>query len=314
MVEIGELNVVTGAFSYTGKYIAQRLLSMGEEVRTLTGRPDHENPFGHQVKAFPFNFDKPGELADSLRGAKILYNTYWVRYPHGKVSFDKAVEHSKTLIRAAEEADIRRIVHISITNPSESSPFPYFRGKVLVEKAIIQSRLSYAIIRPTVIFGAEGALINNIAWLLRKFPVFAIPGLGDYRIQPVFVEDVADVAVNAGHQDDNIVLDTVGPETCTFDELVRMIAGQINSRARIVHVRPGLALFLAKLIGYVLRDVVITGDEIDGLMSNLLVSEGEATAPTLFSEWSARNADNIGRRYIPGLERRYPKMELWGIT
>ena len=314
MVEIGELNVVTGAFSYTGKYIAQRLLSMGEEVRTLTGRPDHENPFGHQVKAFPFNFDKPGELTDSLRGAKTLYNTYWVRYPHGKVSFDKAVEHSKTLIRAAEEADIRRIVHISITNPSESSPFPYFRGKVLVEKAITQSKLSYAIIRPTVIFGPEGILINNIAWLLRKFPVFAIPGLGDYRIQPVFVEDVADVAVNAGHQDDNIVLDTVGPETCTFDELVRMIAGQINSRARIVHVRPGLALFLAKLIGYVLRDVVITGDEIDGLMSNLLVSEGEATAPTLFSEWSARNADNIGRRYIPGLERRYPKMELWGIT
>ena len=304
-METGELNVVTGAFSYTGKYITRRLLSMGEEVRTLTGRPDRENPFGHRVKAFPFNFDRPKELTDSLRGAKTLYNTYWVRYPHGQVSFDRAIENSKTLIAAAEGAGIHRIVHISITNPSEDSPFPYFRGKALVEKAITQSKLSYAIIRPTVIFGPEGVLFNNIAWLLRKFPIFAIPGSGDYRIQPVFVEDVADIAIRAGHQDNNIVLDAVGQETFTFDELVRMIARQINSRAKIVHISPGLALVLAKLIGCGLRDMVITKDEIDGLMSNLLVSEGQPTAATRFSEWLGQNADNIGVRYISGLKRRY---------
>ena len=304
-METSELNIVTGAFSYTGKYITQQLLSMGEEVRTLTSRPDHENPFGHQVKAVPFNFDKPRELTNSLRGAKTLYNTYWVRFPRGQVSFDKAVENSKTLITAAEEAGIRRIVHISITNPSEGSPFPYFRGKALVEKAITQSKLSYAIIRLTVIFGPEGILINNIGWLLRKLPIFAIPSSGDYRIQPVFVEDVAEIAVRAGHQDDNIVLDAVGPETYTFGELVRMIASQINSRARIVHVRPGMALFLARLIGCALRDVVITRDEIEGLMSNLLVSEGHPTAQTRFSEWLSHNADNIGIKYISGLRRSY---------
>lgn len=304
-METGEFNIVTGAFSYTGKYIAQRLLSTEKKVRTLTGRPDRENPFGHQVKAFPFDFDKPGELTESLRGAKTLYNTYWVRFPQGKVSFDKAVENSKTLITAAEKAGIRRIVHISITNPSEDSPFPYFRGKALAEKAITQSKLSYAIIRPTVILGPEGILFNNIAWLLRKFPMFAIPGSGDYRIQPIFVEDVAEIAVRAGQQDDNIVLDAVGPETFTFDELVRMIARQIYSRAMIVHVRPGVALFLARLIGYGVKDVLITKDEINGLMSNLLISKSRPTAPTRFSEWLAQNADNIGVRYISGLERRY---------
>jgi uncharacterized protein YbjT (DUF2867 family) len=300
-----ELNVVTGAFSFTGRYIAQRLLAMGKKVITLTSRVEHENTFGHQVKAFPFNFDKPEELANSLRGAKTLYNTYWVRFARGQVSFEKAVENSRTLITAAEEAGIRRIVHISITNPSDDLPFPYFRGKALVERAIIQSKLSYAIIRPTVIFGTEGILINNIAWLLRKFPIFAVPGSGDYRIQPVFVEDVAEIAVGMGQRDDHVILDAVGPETYTFDELVRMIASQINSRARIVHVRPALALVLAKLIGYVVRDVVITRDEINGLMSNLLVSEGEAPAPALFSEWLGRNADKIGIRYISELKRRY---------
>lgn len=174
-----------------------------------------------------------------------------------------------------------------------------------MEKAIIQSKLSYAIIRPTVIFGPEGILINNIAWLLRKFPIFAVPGFGDYRIQPVFVEDVAKIAFRAGEQDDNVILDAVGPETFTFDQLVRMIAGQIKSRAKIVHVRPNLALVLARLIGSVVRDVVITRDEIDGLMSNLLVSEGPPTGHTCLSEWLDQNADNIGARYISGLERRY---------
>jgi len=305
VVEVSELSVVTGAFSYTGKYITRRLLSMGEGVRTLTGRPDHENPFGHQVKAFPFNFDKPGELTQSLRGAKTLYNTYWIRYPHGQASFDKAVENSKTLIAAAEEAGIRRIVHISITNPSEDSPFPYFRGKALVEKAITQSRLSYAIVRPTVIFGMEGILINNIAWLLRRSPAFAIFGSGDYRIQPVFVEDVAEVAVKVGHENANMVTDAVGPEIFTFDELVRLIANKTNSRAKIVHLRPGLALFLAKLIGYAVRDVVITKDEIEGLMSNLLVSKGHPTVQTLLSEWLEQNADNVGMKYISDLVRHY---------
>ena len=304
-MEAVKLNVVTGAFSYTGKYITYRLLSMGEKVITLTGRPGRENPFGDQVKTYPFNFDRSKELVDSLRGATTLYNTYWVRFPHHDVTFDKAVENSETLIKAAEKAGIRRIVHISISNPSEDSPFPYFKGKALVEKAITNSKLSYAIVQPTVIFGTEGILINNITWLLRRFPIFAVPGSGDYRIQPVFVEDVAEIAVNAGHKNDNVVIDAVGPEVFTFDELVRLIADKIHSRAKIIHVSPMLALFLAKMVGYALKDVVITRDEIEGLMSNLLVSESPPTGRMRLSEWLEQNAGTIGASYISGLRRHY---------
>jgi len=302
-METAELSVVTGAFSYTGKYITQRLLSMGKRVSSLTGRPNRENPFGNQVSASPFDFDNTSQLTKSLQGATTLYNTYWVRFPHGRVTFDRAVENTKTLIKAAEEAGVHRIVHISITNPCEESPFPYFRGKALVERAITHSKLSYAIVRPTVIFGTEGILINNIAWLLRRFPIFAIFGSGDYRIQPVFVEDVGEIAVSAAYRDDNIVVDAVGPEIYSFNELVRLIANKIHSRARIVHLRPGLALFLARLIGYAVRDVVITKDEIEGLMSNLLVSEGPVTGQTRLSEWLGQNADSIGAKYASGLER-----------
>lgn len=304
-METQELNVVTGAFGYTGKYITQRLLSMGKRVRTLTGHPNRPNPFGNQIRVAPFHFDNPAELTRALQGAVTLYNTYWVRFPYGQVTYDTAVANTKTLINAAKEAGIRRIVHISITNASEASPFPYFKGKGILEKAVIHSGLSYAIVRPTVIFGHEDILINNIAWFLTKFPVFAIPGAGDYRLQPVFVEDVAGIAVNAGQSNDNMVLDAVGPEIFEYEELIRLIADRIQSKAKIIHLRQGLALFLSKFIGYMVNDVVLTRDEVEGLMSNLLVSKNPPTGKTRLSEWLTQNASIIGTSYASELARHY---------
>ena len=299
------LSVVTGAFGYTGKYIAQRLLSMGKPVKTLTGHPDRTNPFGDQVDVARLSFDDPEELARNLEGAEVLYNTYWIRFARGQTTFDKAVEHSRTLIRAARDAGVRRIVHVSITSASSESPLPYFRGKGLVEEAVISSGLSYAIVRPAVIFGKEDILINNIAWFLRRFPVFAIPESGDYGIQPVFVEDFAEIAVSAAQQSDNVAIDAVGPEALTFQEMVRLIAGKVRSKARLIQVGPGLTLFLSRVMGLLVRDVVLTRDEIDGLMTGLLVSEGPPTGRTLLSDWLEENADAVGARYASELRRHY---------
>lgn len=300
-----ELNVVTGAFGYTGKYITQKLLSLGKKVRTLTGHPARPNPFGGRISVVPFNFDRPEDLTRSLQGATVLYNTYWVRFSYGRVTFDRAVENTKTLVKAAEEAGIRRIVHISITNASEESPFPYFRGKGILERVINRSRLSYAIIRPTVLFGHEDILINNIAWMLRRFPLFVIMGSGDYKIQPVFVEDVAEIAIKAGQLEENIVMDAVGPEVYTFNEMIRLIACKIHSKAKIVHLRPELALFFSRLVGYVVSDVVLTRDEVYGLMSNLLVSEKPPTGHIRLGDWLTDNADSIGTSYASELRRHY---------
>lgn len=302
---IHEVDVVTGAFGYSGRYIARRLLNDGRLVRTLTNHPQRASPFNTRVDAFPFNFDRPGELVRSLEGVATLYNTYWVRFTHGSTSFDQAVANTRKLIRAAEEAGVRRFVHISITNPHITSPLPYFRGKAELEQALMNSRLSYAIIRPTVIFGGEDILINNIAWLLRKAPVFVIPGSGDYRLQPIAADDLAEIAVTAGRARENQLIDAVGPEVFTFETLVRIIAATVHSRALIVHLPPNLALFLSRLIGRFVRDVVLTKEELDGLMSNLLVVDGPPTGRTRFSDWLSEHADSVGQRYASELERHY---------
>ena len=300
-----ELDVVTGAFGYTGKYITRRLLDAGRRVRTITGHPHRANGFGNQVEIAPMDFSDRAGLIRSLQGASVLYNTYWVRFHHGRATFDEAVANSRALIQAAKEAGVRKIVHLSIANPSLDSHLPYYSGKALVEKAISDSGLPYAILRPTVIFGIEDILMNNIAWFARHFPVFAIPGDGRYRLQPIFVEDLAELATHSARQGNNLVFDAVGPEIFAFDELVRRISVAVGAKTRFIYVSPRAALQMLRLVGPFVGDVILTREEIEGLMAGLLVSNQPAAGQTRFSAWLAENAAALGTKFASEIKRHY---------
>src|SRR6185437_10975488 len=300
-----ELNVVTGALGYTGRYITRALLECGARVRTMTAHPSRPNPFGDRLEIAPLDFAAPESLAKGLEGASTLFNTYWIRFPYRGASFETAVENTRTLLRAARNAGVHRIVHISITGAAEDSPLPYFRGKGIVEREIAQSGLSYLILRPTLIFGAEDVLLNNIAWLVRRFPIFAIPGRGDYHVQPVFVADLAALAVDGAPGRDNRIVDAVGPEIYSFRDLVRTLARALGRATLLVAVPPQVALLFSRFIGYALGDVTLTRDEIDGLMASLLISNGPPTCPTALSSWLKSNADLMGRTYTSELAKRF---------
>jgi uncharacterized protein YbjT (DUF2867 family) len=264
--------VITGAFSYTGKYTTRLLLERGFDVRTLTGHPPKtEVPRG--VTVFPYTFDRPTELERGLAGASTLINTYWVRFPRRQMTFETAIQNSRTLIHAARSAGLKRIVHVSIANPSLDSPLGYYKGKALVEQAGRESGLSYSILRPTVIFGKEDVLINNIAWFIRKLPIFGIPGDGKYGVRPIYVEDMAKLLADAVHSQDNTVINAVGSETFSFEELVQLIARSINRPARLLHLPASVAYASTELMGWLLRDVVLTWEEYKGLMCNLLAPD-----------------------------------------
>jgi NADH dehydrogenase len=299
--------VITGAFSYTGKYATRLLINRGYRVRTLTYHPRRENPFGDRVQVFPYNFEDPGRLGENLRGACALVNTYWVRFPQGASTFEAAVRNTCTLISAARNAGVARIVHVSIANPSLESPLAYYRGKARLEQAVVESGLSYTILRPTVIFGLEDILINNIAWFVRRFPVFGIPGDGSYRIRPIYVEDMAELLAGAVEEKDNRVLDAVGPETSTFEELVRHIAARMGRQIRLVHLPMPGAYLCTRFIGWFVGDVVLTWEEYKGLMANLLAPEGPATGETRLSEWLAKNHTHVGVRYASEVARHFAK-------
>ena len=299
------VNAVTGAFGYTGRYIAARLLSMGLPVLNLTGHPDRPNPLGEAVSTARLELDRPEALARSLEGTETLYNTYWIRFARGSVTFDTAVENSSRLVRAAEVVGVRRIVHISITNASSTSTLPYFRGKALVEQAVRESTIPHAIVKPTVVFGPGDILINNIAWFLRRFPLFPVFGDGEYRLQPVSVEDLAEIAVSAARADGDVEIDAVGPETLTFNRVLQMVREAVGSRVRLVHTPAPMVYWMSRPAGWLVRDVVITRDEIEGLTAGLLVSDARPTGRATLSEWLSRNGATVGARYASELSRHY---------
>ena len=302
------MHAVTGAFGYSGKYIASRLLEKGHKVITLTNSPDRANPFNGAIKAYPFNFDRLERLIDSLQGVSVLYNTYWVRFNHETFTHAKAFRNTMTLFRAAKAAGVKRIVHISVTNPSETSSLEYFRSKALFEQVLKESGISYAILRPAVIFGREEILFNNIAWMLRKFPVFGIFGDGQYRVQPIYVDDLAVLAVEYGEKSGDFIVNAVGPEIFTYRNLVETVAKIIGKPRPVISVPPYLAYLAGLCIGKVMNDVVITRPEIQGLMSDLLCVDTPPTAHTYFTDWAKGHSNTLGLKYTHELARRLDRI------
>jgi len=299
-----EFDVVTGAFSYSGAAIARAVQASGRRVRTLTGHPGRA-PAGTPIEVRPLDFADPAGLTGSLRGARTLYNTYWVRFARGETDHPAAVARSRALFLAAAEAGVRRIVHVSITNPDADSPYPYFRGKAAVEQALRDLGVSHAVLRPAVLFGGNGVLINNIAWLLRHLPVFAVGGTGAYRLRPIHIDDLARLAVRAGESQATEVIDAVGPERPTFDELVHTIRNLTGSRSLVIHVPGPLIPAAARALGVALRDTLLTDDEYRGMADGLADTDGPATGETGLTQWMSDHKDSLGRFYANELTRHF---------
>ncbi len=302
-----EIQAVTGAYGFSGRYIARRLLDAGQRVITLTNSFCRSDPFGGRVTAYPLSFDRPDSLERALAGVSVLYNTYYVRFNYrGPVRFTyaDAVSNSAVLFNAAKRAGVKRVVHISITNASENSRLEYFRGKAEIEQLLMDSGLSYSILRPAVLFGDEGILINNIAYLLRKFPLFGVFGNGRYRLQPIYVDDLAALAVEKGKEEENGVINAIGPETFAYRELIKKIGLIIGKPRPIIPIPPSIGFVASSIMGSLLNDRLVTWDEIKGLMEGLLYVDSPPTGETRLTEWAKENSSELGNRYFSELGRR----------
>jgi nucleoside-diphosphate-sugar epimerase len=303
-MENKKLHMVTGAYGFSGKYIAKLLQEKGEQVVTLTNSPNRKNDFQKPIKSIKFNFNDQKKLVKSLQDVSVLYNTYWVRFNHKNFTHQNAVKNTLKLFNAAKEAGVKKIVHTSITNPSKESDLEYFQGKAVLENALIDSGLSHSILRPAVIFGDEDILINNIAWLLRKMPVFPIFGYGSYRIQPIYVKDFAKLAIKEGEKTNNNIVDAIGPETYSYRSLVEKIGDIIGVNKPIISVTPQIGYMVSRFLSKFVNDIIVTKEEIKGLMDDLLCVDSPPAGKTKLSEWALDHRKSLGKKYSSELTRR----------
>jgi NADH dehydrogenase len=299
------MQVVTGVFSFTGGFVARELLARGEQVKTLSRRPDPAHRLAGEVAFGRLQFEDEAALTAELRGADTLFNTYWIRFPREEVTWEAVVENTRMLLRAAREAGVRRIVQFSVTNADERSPFGYFRAKALAERALRESGVSHAVVRPTLVFGSGDILLNNVAWALRRFPAFAVPSGSGYEVQPIAGTDLARIAVDLGARSDDVAIDAGGPARHTFAELARLVRDALGRRAAIVRVPSPAVLGLSRLASLALGDVLVTRDELAALRESLLVAGDEPAGRTPIGEWLAAEADGLGRRFASERTRNW---------
>lgn len=297
-------HVLTGGLGYTGRAVAERLIGRGVHLRTLTNSPNRPNPFGDALDIKPLAFDDADALARSLDGADVFYNTYWVRFNHKLFSFKRAIDNTKALFDAAKRAGVKRIVHVSILHADQADDLAYYKGKHELEDALLGTGIPHAIIRPGVLFGRSDILVNNIAWVLRHLPFFGVFGDGSYRLRPLHVDDMADLLIEHGDDTGNTIVDAIGPEVFSYFELVSTLAEILQTRGPIFRISPTLGLAASRLVNPFVKDVIITKEEIKGLMRGLLDSDRPATGKTLLTEWAHKHRETLGRRYASEVGRR----------
>jgi NADH dehydrogenase len=300
-----QLDGITGAFGFTGRAIAERLIGSGRDVVTLSRRSGDGDPLQPRIRVEPFDPDRADRLVAALSGVDTLYNTYWLRFPRGAATFERAIARSAVLLAAAREAGVRRIVHLSVVHASVDAETPYMRAKAALESVVQNAGLDWTIVRPTLTFGPGDTLINNLAWSLRRLPIFGVAGRGRYRVQPVHVDDVARICIEAGAAAPGSTIDAAGPETFAYGELVDTVRAAIGSRSIVVPVPGALVLAAARGLGLVVDDVVMTRDEMRELTSSRLTSTEPARGTIRLSEWLAENASSLGRRWSSELVRNY---------
>ena len=297
-------HVITGALGYTGKVVAEQLLERAIPLRTLTNSPNRPNPFGDAIDIKPLSFDNPDALAHSLDGATVLYNTYWVRFNHKLFTFEQAVTNTKILFEAAKRAGVGRIVHVSILHADEADDFGYYKGKHELEEALVETGIPHSIVRPGVLFGRSDILVNNIAWVLRRMPIFGVFGDGMYRLRPLHVEDMASLLVEHANMSGDFTVDAVGPEEFSYIGLVRTLAEILQVRRPIMRIPSPIAFACSKLLNPFVKDVIITKEEVKGLMRGLLDSQNPSTGTIKLSQWAKEHRDTLGYRYASEVGRR----------
>lgn len=289
-----DVDLVTGAFGNTGQAITSLLHSQGRRVRTLTGHPPTD---AGAVEVRPFTFDDPDALADAFRGVRTFFNTYWMR-TGDESGYETAVARCTALIDAATRAGVERIVHLSVAHPSLDSPYPYFRAKARVEQVLRECAVPSAVVRPALIFGGESALLHNLAWLMRRLPVFGVAAGGDYRVRPVHVDDVARLCVDGATAAEPTTVDAVGPERPTFRELLVDVRDSIGARTRLVGMPPWMVVPSARLLGVLLRDELLTRDELLSTIDGLADTDGPATGTISLAAWIDEHAATLGRSRV----------------
>ena len=278
----GGLVTVFGGSGFLGRHTVRALARAGWRVRVAVRRPDlagHLQPMGvvGQIHAVQANLRYPASIAAACAGADVVVNLVGVLAPSGKQSFDAVhAAGARAVAKAAREAGVRRLIHVSAIGADRKSASAYARSKAAGEAGVLEEYPDALILRPSLVFGPEDDLFNRFAGMARISPLLPLIGGGKTRFQPVFVGDVAAAIANAaaGAGKAGQIYELGGPEVLSMRQIMdKVLAWSDRERG---YVR--LPFWAAKLLGLLTVPLPnamrpITVDQVRLLASDNLVGD-----------------------------------------
>ena len=282
-----KLVTIYGGSGFVGRYISWHLARRGWRIRVAVRRPNEAlfvRPYGvvGQVEPVFCNIRDDASVASVMTEADAVVNCVGVLAEDGRNSFDAVqAEGAGRIARLAAERGITRMVHLSAIGADATSDSGYARSKAAGEAAVLSALPDAVILRPSLVFGTEDKFFNRFASMARFGPILPVVGAGT-RFQPVYVDDVARVAVKGVEGEiPGGVYELGGPEVATFRELMRKMLGVIQRRRMILNVpfwaagAQATALDLAGKVSLGLwSNDVLTRDQVRLLRRDNLVAPG----------------------------------------
>ena len=231
--------LVTGATGFVGRNVVKALRTRGKGVRCLVHTHSRENVVtDYRVEVAHGDILDPTSLREAMKGVDAVVHLVAIIREKGRQTFDLINRGgTESVVQAAREAGVRHFVHMSAIGVREDPGYPYLFSKWQGEQAVINSGLTYTILRPSIQFGDGDEFINTLAGVVKAFPVIPVVGSGKTRLQPVSVEEVGALVslVVDNPRFNGRIIEIGGPDHLTYDEIVDIIVKTLGVRRLKAH-------------------------------------------------------------------------------
>lgn len=282
------LITIFGGAGFIGRHLVRKLATGGWRIRVISRSPGlagHLQPLGDvgQIVVQPESGGDEAALGRLLEGSSAVVNLVGILYETSKQRFDDVHgERPGRIARAAAEAGVERLVHVSAIGADDQSSSAYAQSKAKGETTLRQAFENAVIIRPSIIIGPEDDFFNRFAAMARVTPALPLIGGGKTRFQPVYVGNVADAIIAGLERDDALgrTYEIGGPETYSFEELLRYMLEVIGRKRYLIDLPFGIAALQARFLEW-LPVPPLTRDQLELLKTDNVVGENALTLDDL---------------------------------
>ncbi len=256
---------VTGGTGFVGRNLVNRLLSDNHEITILANRQSAKELFGKKVRAVSGSVHNFSDLIPAFQESQVVYHLVGIIAETRKNTFEKTVaEGTKNIVAACREAGVKKIIYLSSLGTSANAQSAYHKTKYLAEQSVINSGLEWVIFRSSIIYGKGDGFLTIMSKIIRMLPFVPIFGDGEYKLQPIHINDLTEVMAAAAMDSRAVgqIIDLGGPEQLEYVQVINYLKQALGKKRLNFHIPFGVIKPMAVLMELFLKPAPLTRDQL----------------------------------------------------